>query len=378
MGALMSRDTVPRHGCRSARSVPCWPGSVAHVQAGTGFAVTPRMKQNWSQRTTNDSVLVDAQARLHLGFLDMSGALGRRFGSLGLSIDAFRTRLRVRPAARTSATGPGAGRAERYAAQILDRLGVDGGVDISLDEAIPDHLGLGSGTQMALAIGRAVGACFDIDTSTREIAALLQRGSRSGIGIGAFDQGGFLMDSGVGNDGSVPPVTARLAFPDHWRVLLVMDARGQGLHGKQEVEAFRRLPPFPQDVAAHLCHLTLMQILPGLQEGALEPVATGIAELQRRVGDHFAPAQGGRFTSPAVADALSWAEAEGFAGVGQSSWGPTGFVLLPDQQHADTLIRQARERFGELSPLRFIVTRGCNQGSHIQIESAANAVKEAN
>ena len=119
-----------------------------------------------------------------------------------------------------------------------------------------------------------------------------------------------------------------------------------------------------------------MQILPGLREQRLEPVAEGIAELQRCVGDHFAPAQGGRFTSAAVADALALAEAVGHAGVGQSSWGPTGFVLLPDQTSADDLVATMRRRFGELSPLRFLVTSACNEGSRIHVQSTAESVKE--
>ena len=34
---------------------------------------------------------VRAPGRLHLGFLDPSGTLGRRFGSLGLTIEGFET-----------------------------------------------------------------------------------------------------------------------------------------------------------------------------------------------------------------------------------------------------------------------------------------------
>lgn len=306
----------------------------------------------------------------------MSGTLGRRFGSLGLSIEAFRTRLQVRAAREVVTYGPGAQRAAAFARQMLTELGIEHGVAVRLDSAIPDHLGLGSGTQLALAVGRAVAALYGVELSTREVAARLQRGSRSGIGIGAFDEGGFLIDSGVGEDGAVPAVTARLPFPEHWRVLLVMDVRGQGLHGSQEVAAFHRLPPFPREIAAHLCHLTLMQILPGLRDGQLAPVAEGVAELQRRVGDHFAPAQGGRFTSPAVAGALAFAESLGHAGVGQSSWGPTGFVLLPHEAAARDLVDQARQRFGDLSPLRFLITTACNQGSRIHVESAVEATKE--
>lgn len=334
------------------------------------------MDSIWSTLRQPERISVDARARLHLGFLDMSGALGRRFGSLGLSIDALGTRIRARTAAAVEAHGPGAERAADFARRSLAVLGLRGGVRLELDEAIPDHLGLGSGTQMALAVGHAIAALQGIEVTTRELAARLQRGARSGVGVGAFDQGGFLLDSGVGEAGAVPPLTARLPFPEQWRVLLVLDTRGQGIHGRQEVEAFRRLPPFPSEVAAHLCHLTLMQILPGLQERRLAPVAAGIAELQRRVGDHFAPAQGGRFTSPAVADALAWAETEGHIGVGQSSWGPTGFVLLPDQASAQDLVGAARRRFGDLSPLRFLITGACNHGSRIHIEPALEAVRD--
>ncbi|MCB1791994.1 MAG: GHMP kinase [Gammaproteobacteria bacterium] len=323
------------------------------------------------------AVHVDTPARLHLGFMDMSGALGRRFGSLGLSIDAFHTRITVHHDTGVSAHGPGAQRAETFARRLLESLAIDAGVRVEIETAIPDHLGLGSGTQMALAVGKAISALFDVPLATRDIAARLVRGRRSGIGVGAFDHGGFLLDSGVGRDGGVPPVTAHLVYPDAWRVLLVLDARGQGLHGTEEVDAFRRLPPFPADLAARLCHLAVMKILPGVQEAELQPVAEGIAELQRCVGDHFAPAQGGRFTSQAVADALSWAESLGHCGVGQSSWGPTGFVLLPDQASAETLRAQALREFSDVPSLRFVISSACNHGSRIARLSSAKVVTEA-
>ena len=324
---------------------------------------------------TGRTAWVDTRARLHLGFLDIDGTLGRRFGSLGLSIDAFQTRLSARPAATTRASGPGAERAERFARQLLAGLEVRHGVELAIDCAIPGHMGLGSGTQLALAVGHAVAAACGVELGTREIAARLQRGARSGIGIGAFDSGGFIVDSGVGAAGEVPPVTAQLPFPDDWRVLLVIDPRQRGLSGQGERSAFGTLPAFPADVAAHLCHLTLMQILPGVREARLDPVARGIAELQRRVGEHFAPAQGGCYTSRDVGEALELATALGFAGVGQSSWGPTGFVLLPDAQAADALVAAIERRADRFSPLRLVVTRACNAASRITVDTA-NRLRE--
>src|ERR1700744_2160008 len=62
-------------------------------------------------RAMIDSVTVRAPARLHLGFLDMNGELGRRFGSLGLAIDAYETRITMRRAVETRVSGPAAARA---------------------------------------------------------------------------------------------------------------------------------------------------------------------------------------------------------------------------------------------------------------------------
>lgn len=331
----------------------------------------PRATSNFSQ------VDAEAPARLHLGFLDLCGDLGRRFGSLGLAIDAFPTRLQVRPAATISATGPNADRAERSARCVQQALGLPGGVQISVHAATPGHLGLGSGTQLCLAVGAAYARLYGVEPDTGHLAQSLGRGARSGIGVGTFDHGGFILDGGRGAGANAPPLIARMAFPGAWRVVLLLDRRGEGLHGVQELDAFRRLPPFPAERAGHLCRLALMQIMPALAEQDLAPFARGIAELQRVVGDHFAPAQGGRFTSPAVADALAFAEREGFPGVGQSSWGPTGFVLTDGEQQAADLMERLRRRVGDLSPLRCMIVRGCNHGSRIETYPFTESVRKA-
>jgi len=313
------------------------------------------------------AVEVEAPARLHLGFLDLHGGLGRRFGSIGLTIDSLATCLRAQRARDITANGPGAERALRFARAYLDARGIEGGVHLTLSQVIPDHVGLGSGTQMALAVGTAIERLYGGDSDSATIARTLSRGNRSGIGIGAFEQGGFILDCGRGPLDEVPPVAVRLAFPEQWRALLLFDTHGQGLHGTDEVKAFSELPRFPALTAAHLCRLVLMQVLPGLMEGALQPVTQAIGEIQQMVGDHFAPAQGGRFASPAIAAALEWARAQGFAGVGQSSWGPTGFILLEDADRAQWLERALRQQFGEFTAFRCQQVAARNQGAEITL-----------
>jgi len=317
--------------------------------------------------TAGLSVEVEAPARLHLGFLDLHGGLGRRFGSIGLTIDTLSTRLHAERSNAINASGPGAERALRYARAYIDARGIEGGVDIRLMQTIPDHVGLGSGTQMALAVGTAIERLYGGDSDSAAIASTLDRGKRSGIGIGAFDQGGFMLDCGRGEIEGVPPVAVRLPFPKQWRALLLLDSRGQGLHGEKEIAAFAKLPEFPEQAAAHLCRLVMMQVLPGVLEGHLAPVTRAIGEIQRIVGDHFAPAQGGRFTSPVISAALELAAGNGFAGIGQSSWGPTGFVLLEDATQAQWLERKLKQHFGEFTSFRCQQVAARNQGAGVTL-----------
>jgi beta-ribofuranosylaminobenzene 5'-phosphate synthase len=314
----------------------------------------------------HDAIHAVAPARLHLGFLDLDGGLGRRFGSLGLTIDALSTRISIAPAAATQVVGVGElDRASALLGTLADAWRLPP-LRVTVEEAIPAHAGLGSGTQLALALGVGLARLAGRREGARDVARLLGRGRRSGIGIGAFEQGGFIVDGGSAGDGEPPPVTARLPFPEAWRFLLILDEARTGLHGATENGAFRALPPFPAELAALLCRLVLMRLLPGLALADPAAVGSAVGEIQRRVGDHFAPAQGARFTSPAVSEALGWLEEQGIEGVGQSSWGPTGFALLADEGHAAVLRDAAERRFGRAG-LRFVVARGRNRGAEIAV-----------
>jgi len=308
-------------------------------------------------------IAVRAPARLHLGFLDLAGDLGRRFGSLGLAIDGIETSIRVTPAATWSACGPDSSRALAHAQSMARRFGLPAGLAIAVEGAIPPHAGLGSGTALALAVGVAQARLAGRDLALEEIAAALGRGGRSGIGMAAFRQGGVILDGGQGGADRPPPILARHGFPETWRVLLVLDAGFAGKHGAEELAAFGALPPFPSATAAELCRLVLMQALPALVEGDIDRFGAAITRLQAAVGDHFAPAQGGRFASARVAAALSWLQGEGIQGVGQSSWGPTGFALIGDPAQAERLAETARRRFDGLV---FQVCRGRNRGAAIE------------
>jgi beta-RFAP synthase len=265
-------------------------------------------------------------ARLHLGFLN-PGDDGRRFGSLGLALDGPGLTLSLQRSDAIEVSGSETARAEHYLETICQRLGLKPRYRLTVQSEIPAHSGLGSGTQLALAVTAALRALEGIPGDISADAMALARGARSGIGISLFARGGFVLDGGRGGEGDAPPLLARLAFPEEWRVLLVRDRRLRGLSGEAERKAFRDLPRFPQASSAELCRLALLQVLPGLAEHDLAAFGAGITAMQEILGDHFAPAQGGRFSSTRVQAALAILAGRGATGIGQSSWGPAGFAF---------------------------------------------------
>ncbi|AEG00693.1 beta-ribofuranosylaminobenzene 5'-phosphate synthase family protein [Methylomonas methanica] len=311
-----------------------------------------------------EKVTVLAPARLHMGFIDLSGALGRHFGSIGLALNDINTHLTVTSAPSLTATGPCAARALKAARQLCQLLDISDNIQLELSNAIPEHIGLGSGTQMSLAIGAGLNAFYNLGLSVRDIARLTYRGARSGIGIGVFEQGGLVVDGGRGPDTETPPLLSHMAVPEDWRFILAFDQRGQGLHGEQEVSAFKQLPPFPRSEAERLCYLLVMQALPAIAERNLPYFGEVITELQRTVGQHFAPVQGGIFTSPEVAAGMDWLQQQGAVALGQTSWGPTGFCAVETQEIADGLLTDLQSRFTS-EHLCFKVVSARNAGAEV-------------
>ncbi|WP_313901561.1 beta-ribofuranosylaminobenzene 5'-phosphate synthase family protein [Methylobacterium sp. J-076] len=308
-----------------------------------------------------ESVRIEAPARLHFGFLDLHGGLGRRFGSVGLAIDSPSLALTARPAETLHVEGPEAERVRRYAAAAAGHLGVGTGVAIRVERAIPAHAGFGSGTQLALAVAAALARLSGEPFSPQDFSNALDRGNRSGVGLRAFTEGGLIVDGGRSAEAAPPPVIARMAFPEAWRLVLILDPSMDGVHGTREVEAFRDLPRFPEAQAAEICRIVLMQVLPACVTGDVDAFGAGITRMQDLVGDHFAPHQGGRYASAAVAGVLAEAARRGVAGYGQSSWGPTGFVLARSEEEAQALAASLDRGEG----LRFLIARGRNTGATV-------------
>lgn len=283
-------------------------------------------------------VFVEAPARLHFGLLDLRGERGRRFGGIGAAVPAPSLLLEARRAPELRAEGPDAARALEFARRFAAHHALELRVHFCLRRVIPTHAGLGSGTQLALAVARASAELYGLPTDVTALAGAVERGRRSAIGTWTFAYGGLVLEGGR-RPGSerIAPLLARLALPASWRCVVVVPQGKPGLAGEEEAAAFARLPSPPARDVERVAHLVLMQLLPAAAEADLPSFGTALTEVQRITGGWFAQAQGGVFTPGETGELVERLREWGAGGVGQSSWGPAVYGIVGDRAAARTL-----------------------------------------
>ena len=240
-----------------------------------------------------------------------------------------------------------------------------------IEDAIPPHAGLGSGTQLALAVGSAFAALGGVRLDPQEIASRLGRGARSGIGIATFAFGGVVLDSGA-HQGALPQLVSRLPFPTDWRVLLIFDKELSGLAGASEIDAFGQLPDFPESEVTELHRRITRNAMPALAAHDFATFCNEVGQLQAAMGAYFAPLQGGPYASAKVSQALDWLRGQGVSGLGQSSWGPTGFAFAASEAEGQALLRGLRAEIRHRG-LSFELAQGRNEGA--KIETTASEIQ---
>lgn len=307
---------------------------------------TRRIAGHCSGRCDEATVHVEASARLHLGMLDAAGGGARRFGGVGVAVTRPAVVLEARHDDELSAEGPDAERALAFARRCQVALGLRGGGRLKVVEAIPEHVGLGSGTKLALAVATALTALHGSSLDPPALARAAGRGARSAVGLWTFALGGLVVEGGVRRTAEPPaPLLARHAVPAEWCSVLAIPPAQPGLSGSAEEEAFEQLVP-PRHHAAFIAQLMLASLLPALVEADVTEFGAALTRLQRLVGESFAAAQGGVFHPRAapLVDALLRA---GAAGAGQSSWGPAVYGIAGSLEEGRALAHRLTSEVGD-------------------------------
>lgn len=340
-----------------------------------------------------DAVRVTAGGRVHFGFGNLSLAHERLYGAVGVALAEPCVDLVVQPAGSVtvadaaSAPEPSSDRdhldsetaatVEAYTGRVCDLLGVPG-ARVGVAETLPRHAGLGSGTQTALAVLTGVARVYGVEPRVRERAPALGRGGRSGVGVAAFERGGFVLDAGhpterfthdrpADGEWTVPQVAARHEIPSDWRFLLVLPGVEPGRSGDDEDASMRSVVESADPaVADRIAGLITRRLLPAVTEGAVDRFGAAVREFGRLNGTWYADEQGGVYRPPVGDVVTTLADDPAVSGVGQSSWGPAVYGVT-DTTRADAA-RAAGERALEAAGVAGTVrvVAGRNEGATVR------------
>ena len=321
-------------------------------------------------------IRVQSPCRLHFGLLNVgaSGSWanidgastipGRYFGGVGMMIGDPTITIYAEPDREWSAQGPLAEKVLIAARRFAKTVPEVTPQRIRISTSALPHVGLGVGTQLSLAVAKALAfVCGCEHWDAVELARRVGRGARSAVGVHGFQHGGFIVEGGQRVEGELSPLIAHGQVPGEWRVILALPESPAGRFGEPEHKAFEDLvhEAKPQ-VTETLCRLVLLGVLPALAERDCRTFGEALYEFNARVGEIFAPMQGGRYATPLAADIVKFCRRHGATGVGQSSWGPLIFAFGDDRETANQLeARLSRHYGGNLS--RVWVTRANELGA---------------
>jgi beta-ribofuranosylaminobenzene 5'-phosphate synthase len=312
-------------------------------------------------------VQVKTPARLHLGLIDMNGDLGRLFGGLGVGIDHPNIIVEAQNAESFSVTGQETELATILAKRFFSAYKVQPKVHIHVVQAIPSHIGLGSGTQFSLAIATALGSLLEVKATIPELAVAMGRARRTAVGTSIFERGGFVVDGGKNlNSTKCPPLIYRQPFPSEWRFIVALPNLKEGLSNSEENHAFDKLNKMQADDVGQICRLIMLKLLPSIAEQNIENFGNALTKIQILTGNHFAQAQGGTYASPTATEFIEFLKKAGTYGVGQSSWGPALYGVVK-QEEAKAVLSKVKAYLREGVGGQAFIAKANNKGATIRV-----------
>jgi beta-ribofuranosylaminobenzene 5'-phosphate synthase len=325
-------------------------------------------------------VIVQTPSRLHLTLIDMHGGSGRVDGGVGITLDEPGILLEMRQSQVLEVIGCDTMTRERVmdtARRVLNSLHAGGNVSVTVRNHYPPHIGLGSGSQMMLAIARGISEIYNRPRTVKELALLVGRGGTSGIGTAAFEFGGFIIDGGhgFGKNGEKtdfrpsaasrgvrpPPIIARYDFPKDWKILLAVPNLPAGASGIKETDIFRTSCPVPVEEVRILSHEILMRMLPGLIEKDLELFGSSVNAIQslgfKKIETGLQPKE--------IPELIRKMRSAGAACAGMSSFGPAVYAIGDSDMRA--VEREARLYMNNHAGGTTLITSARNRGAQVRI-----------
>jgi beta-ribofuranosylaminobenzene 5'-phosphate synthase len=299
-------------------------------------------------RNQKVKIKVKTPSRLHFTLIDLNGSLGRIDGGIGVTLNYPNVIIEAETADSIIVEGEEKELAEPITRKAVDGISPGSGIKIKVESTIPEHVGLGSKTQLSLAIATAVNRISGSGFSVRELVRMVSRAGTSGIGVAAFERGGFILDSGhtfgsgkqkekfspsSASRAPPAPVIMRQDVPEDWFFVIGIPNVDKGAHGAREVEIFEKYCPVPLEEVEKLSHLILMKTLPALMDKDIETFGNSLYEIQK-IGFKKIEVE---LQDPEVKKLIDFMIMKGAYGAGVSSFGPAVYGLVSGLEAAEKL-----------------------------------------
>ncbi|ADI32466.1 beta-ribofuranosylaminobenzene 5'-phosphate synthase family protein [Staphylothermus hellenicus] len=320
------------------------------------------------------SILITTGARLHLGFYNFLSE-GKAYGSIGVYLKT--------PTIRVLGIREGDNlRIHNYTGINIDdivytinNIFKNYGVSIHILESFPRHVGLGSTTQILLAIGDCIRRIYNLRLSIRELALLFKRGIVSGIGIATYEKGGLIIDSGrrakngiigIPKDlDDLPSVIYRKNLPQHWYFIVITPKGIKGLDEKSETP-FLEKPEENKELQYELLKILVLKLLPSISNNDPKTFGRAIYKIQLLTGKYFSKYQDSIFCCEEAEYIINSLMRNGVYGAGQSSWGPTVYGIIDYRKKAlRTLSRVKQELYHRDIEADYYISQVSNTGARV-------------
>lgn len=326
-------------------------------------------------------MIVETPSRLHITLIDLNGVHGRIDGGVGLTIDDPSLQIEAEPAddgistifSNQSQMIPGlledySKKIEGAASRVIQARNYTEGFEFKVDAAYPPHSGLGSGTQLSLAVAKLMTELNGESLPAHELAKIVGRGGTSGIGVESFENGGFIIDGGhnshdkssflpsSASSASPPPIIARYNFPEDWKVVLTIPDVEKGVSGSKEIDAFQKHCPIKLEEVEKLSHIILMKLMPAVVESDLDSFGSAINIIQNT---GFKKIEN-KLQSVHIKRIMEELRNSGAAAVGMSSFGPTIYSVT--DTNVKTVVKKAKNSIKDIGG-QVIQTQARNHGA---------------
>ncbi len=230
-------------------------------------------------------------------------------------------------------------------------------LEITIRHRPPAHSGLGSGTQLAMAVSQSLVKFFGKTISDAELAReIAGRGERSAVGIHGFFQGGLLFENSSDDSEeqtpSINPIASRYDVPTNWRVAIFRPRDWIAtVSGDSEKEHFVRTKSNcrsnSQSSLSRLITIAEQDLLPAVAAEDFSAFADAVQRFNRESGLLFEDVQGGPYNGPIITSLVETLTSLGAVGIGQSSWGPSVFCWFENEPDARELFDRVPQELAE-------------------------------